>query len=148
MTTWGEARKQAFQDALARHKGVDCVTVEAPPGQAQLALLNIRQLLGKQGRPTAVFAATDLLAKVVYRVADELGLKIPHDLSVIGFADDDFSAELMPALTTVRQPAYDIGCRAAEIVISNSAARGALPIHDELGVSLIVRASTASACIK
>ena len=56
-------------------------------------------------------AATDLYANCIYRAAAELGLRIPEDVSVVGFSDDGFAQEMSPPLTTVRQPAYEIGRR-------------------------------------
>ena len=95
-------------------------------------------------RPTAVFAATDLYAKCVYRAASEAGLRIPDDLSVVGFSDDDFAQEMDPPLTTVRQPAYEIGRKAAELILARS--NGAIQLTEiqrvQLAVEFIVRQST------
>jgi len=62
---------------------------------------------------------------------------------VVGFSDDDFACEMYPPLTTVRQPAYEIGQRAAEVVLGRSLGqirdRGR---HEELPVKLIARESS------
>ena len=70
---------------------------------------------------------------------------MPHDLSVVGFADDDFAADMSPPLTTVRQSGYETGRRAAELVLARS--NGTTPPGKvqrlKLPVELVVRQSTA-----
>ena len=100
-------------------------------------------MLSAPDRPTAIFTASDLYAKVVYQAALELGLRIPDDLSVVGFSDEDFAEEMTPPLTTVHQPAYEIGKRAAEIVLGRSSGKiKGKAKGDELAVELVVRGST------
>jgi LacI family transcriptional regulator len=145
VTSWGRLRRQSFEDALAEIPGTSCITYEAPAGHPTLATDQIRAMLTLPNRPTAIFAASDLLAKVVYRVAASLGISITKDLSIVGFSDDDFAAELVPPLTTVRQDAYRVGRRAAEIVIARgSESLGKRPLHEALPVELVVRSSTAA----
>jgi LacI family transcriptional regulator len=143
VATWALARRGAFENALKNLRGASCFTVEAPRGETSLGLGPAREILSRPNRPTAVFAASDLYAKTVYQAAKELNLNIPRDLSVVGFADDDFAREMSPSLTTVRQPAYEIGRRAAEVVVGRSLGqiRGK-GRHDELPVALIVRESS------
>ncbi|HEY3368114.1 MAG TPA: LacI family DNA-binding transcriptional regulator [Symbiobacteriaceae bacterium] len=69
-------------------------------------------LLGRAPRPTAVFAGNDLMAIGMLRAATEAGIAVPDELSVVGFDDIQMAALIHPALTTVRQPAYDMGRRA------------------------------------
>jgi LacI family transcriptional regulator len=68
-----------------------------------------QRLLALDPRPTAIFAANDDMAAGVLRVAAELGLSVPHDLSVCGFDDVPIARHVTPALTTVRQPTRDMG---------------------------------------
>ena len=68
-------------------------------------------------RPTAIFASNDEMAAGVYKVAYALGLKIPDDLSVVGYDDSPLALRLSPSLTTVRLPIRDMGRRAAEKLI-------------------------------
>ena len=117
---WARRRRTAFERTLAKKKNVSCVTLEADFENVEQGLEEARQMLRMADRPTAIFAATDPLAKSVYRAANELGIRIPHDLSVIGFADDDFAVNMNPPLTTIRQCAYDIGRKAAELVLARS----------------------------
>lgn len=102
-----------------------------------------RDLLAHQEPPTAVFCGDDLLALGVYEAAREAGLRVPADLSVVGFDDLEFASWSGPALTTVRQPLVEMGVSAAELVLDLAA--GVEPRHRrvELPTSLIVRSSTA-----
>jgi LacI family transcriptional regulator len=68
---------------------------------------------------TAIFASNDLMACGVYRAAYEMGLKIPKDLSIIGFDDITLVSALIPQLTTIRQDIYEMGRRAVKILIEN-----------------------------
>jgi LacI family transcriptional regulator len=72
-----------------------------------------RRLFALPQRPTAVFAANDDMAAGVIRAAYELGLDVPHDVSVCGFDDTPMSRQIFPALTTVRQPSREMGRVAA-----------------------------------
>lgn len=70
---------------------------------------------------TAIFCATDLLAFGVYEACEELGLKIPDDISVIGFDDDSASELMTPKLTTFHQDAIKIADLSAEMMIQQIA---------------------------
>lgn len=76
------------------------------------------KLLALEDRPTAIFAANDQMAYGVLAEAAEYGLRVPEDLSVIGFDDIPLSAHTQPALTTVRQPFYEMGQRAIALLLS------------------------------
>lgn len=67
------------------------------------------ELLTGKSPPTAIFAASDYVAVGVLNAAQNLGLSIPRDLSLIGFDDMPFAALLSPPLTTVRQPIRELG---------------------------------------
>jgi LacI family transcriptional regulator len=144
--TWGPVRREAFEGPLRRHADVSCFTIEGPVGDPTPGIVQARQILSQKQRPTAIFAATDLFAKVVYRAAAEMNLRIPEDLSVVGYSDDDFAAEMLPALTTVRQNGYEIGRAAAELVLARSTGtiHTVEPRRVEMLVELVVRGSTGS----
>lgn len=78
---------------------------------------NTMDLLNKREKPTAIFAANDLMALGVIQAADELGLEIPKDLAVIGFDDIVFSSYPRVHLTTIAQPKQLIGETAAKMII-------------------------------
>ncbi|GAB7191337.1 LacI family DNA-binding transcriptional regulator [Kineococcus sp. NUM-3379] len=104
-----------------------------------------RLLLGRPDRPTAVFAGSDLQAMGLYQVAAELGLRIPGDLSVVGYDDLPVAAWMGPPLTTVRQPLLEMGEAAARLVLDLAADHPPPSLRLELATDLVVRASTAPA---
>ncbi|NUR87721.1 MAG: substrate-binding domain-containing protein, partial [Nonomuraea sp.] len=99
--------------------------------------------LRKDDRPTAVITDSDLLAHYVYDAAREAGLRIPHDLSVVGHDDLPTSHLLAPALTTVAVDRFEIGRQAATMLIGALNGDEIERPHRELPVELKVRKSTA-----
>ncbi len=77
-----------------------------------------RKLLALEDRPTAVFAANDQMAYGMLAAAEEYGLRVPEDVSLVGFDDIPLSAHTRPALTTVRQPFYEMGQLAIALLLS------------------------------
>lgn len=106
----------------------------------------LRSLLQKRSRPTAILAAGYYLSLEVLEVADSLGIRIPQDLSLVGFDDPKSAALLNPALTTVRQPLELMGRKAIQRILeliagTSSAAQNNIEV---LPTEFIVRASTSS----
>jgi LacI family transcriptional regulator len=101
------------------------------------------ELLREPNRPTAVFAANDLSAISVIEVAAELGLRVPEDLSVVGFDDIPEAARLEPPLTTVQQSLHQMGAVGMTMLLDLLAGR--TPRHSRvvLPTRLLVRATTA-----
>ncbi len=94
-------------------------------------------------RPTAVLAMSDAIAIGAMRAARELGLRIPDDLSVVGFDDIDLAAHVDPPLTTVHQPIRQKGADAVRLLLAEVEQREAnRPEHIRLETRLIVRGST------
>ena len=77
------------------------------------------ELLTSTLKPTAIFAASDATAFGVLGAAQALGVRVPQDLSVVGFDDLPISAYMNPTLTTVRQPLREMGVLAAQRLISH-----------------------------
>jgi LacI family xylobiose transport system transcriptional regulator len=102
-----------------------------------------RELLSLPEPPTAVLCGNDLQALGVYEAARELCLRIPADLSVVGFDGIDAGTWCGPPLTTVRQPFRDIGAAAANLLLALIAGRVPAQTRIELPTTLVVRASTA-----
>ena len=102
-----------------------------------------RILLDRPDRPTAIFAGSDLQALGVYDAARQAGLRIPEDLSVVGFDDLPVARWIGPPLTTVRQPLVEMAAAGARLVLA--LARGEKPEQTriELATNLVVRQSTA-----
>lgn len=99
-------------------------------------------LLERPNRPTAIFAGSDLQAMGVYEAARQLGLRIPEDLSVVGFDDVQTAAFLGPALTTVRQPLQDMARAAVRMLVEALSTDDVLQPHIIMPTSLVVRNST------
>jgi LacI family transcriptional regulator len=76
-----------------------------------------RLLLEKPSRPTAIFAANDAMALGVMDVASTLGIRVPQDLSVVGFDDLPEAAQVSPRLTTVDQSIQEMGAMAIKLLI-------------------------------
>jgi LacI family transcriptional regulator len=91
-------------------------------------------------RPTAVFAVTDVLALGVLRAAQERGLDVPADLSIVGFDDIAASRLSSPPLTTVAQSLEEQGVQAARLALRLMAGKTARP--PRIGAVLHERAST------
>jgi LacI family transcriptional regulator len=101
-------------------------------------------LLSLEDPPTAVFAANDMLALGALKAAYALGWKVPDDVSIVGM-DDIYAASItLPPLTTVAKPKYEIGCRAAELLIQTiRGTRRNSPEHIKLPCELVKRGTTA-----
>jgi LacI family transcriptional regulator len=102
------------------------------------------ELLAMADRPTAVFAANDSSAIGVLRAAATLGLRVPDDLSVIGFDDVPQASTTTPPLTTVAQPLAELGSRAVEMLLTMLRGEPA-SAHVRLPTTLRVRQSTGHA---
>lgn len=92
---------------------------------------------------TAVFAGNDAMAFGVMRASIEHGVRIPKDLSLIGFDDVELASMSYPPLTTVRQPKYGVGRAAVEIVNELLSGQDKEPRHRIVDVELVERASVA-----
>jgi DNA-binding LacI/PurR family transcriptional regulator len=94
-------------------------------------------------RPTAIFAGNDLSALGVLRAARESGLRVPEDLSVVGFDDIPLAEWSTPALTTVRQPLTEMAAVAVQTLLAGTEGGVSIRRRVELATDLIVRESTA-----
>lgn len=112
--------------ATERRKGFEAAAADIPDARLQVVQGNFmmgsgrnraRELLSSPQRPTAIFAANDSMAAGVFAAAAELGLSVPQDLSIVGFDDTMIARLTNPPLTTVRQPVFDMACRATERLI-------------------------------
>lgn len=111
-------RLQGYKDGLAA-AGIpyDEDLVAIGDYNTDTAICCARKLLSLPNRPTAIFAANDMSAVGVYQVAREMGLRIPEDLSVVGFDNLRESALMVPALTTVDQFIEEMGFVATEMIV-------------------------------
>ncbi|WP_034385829.1 LacI family DNA-binding transcriptional regulator [Herbidospora cretacea] len=139
------ARLDGYRAAL------DAAGVPADPDLVRTAPLYVEggrmqgtALLELPEPPTAVFAANDLQALGVYQAAHRAGLRVPEDLSVVGFDDLPLAQWADPPMTTVRQPLQKMGAAAARMVLTLASGAALGEDRVELATRLEVRASTAS----
>jgi len=138
-------RLRAYHEAVAVH-GLARDAALVVPGHFTLAGGRVAalQLLALRKRPTAIFAANDLSAFGVMAALQEQGLRIPEDMSVVGFDDVPAASQVHPALTTVRQPMEGIGRAAVSTLLSQIAGLAPTSARVTLPTELIVRQSAAA----
>lgn len=145
-TVPADERAEGFREAMntAGYAIDPCLVVEGGFRRSS-ALDVIRQILTLPERPTAIVAANDLVALDVLRVAAEIGLSIPDDVSVVGFDNIPESALATPPLTTISQPLHQLGIRAVNLAVETleREAPATAPERITLPTSLVVRSSTA-----
>lgn len=101
------------------------------------------ELLEKFPEVTAIFAYNDVIAIGAYMAINQKGLKIPDDISIIGYDDIEMASIISPRLTTVAQPFYDMGKTAAELIIKRiKEDTSSTPQVILLPTKLIIREST------
>ncbi len=106
--------------------------------------LGLRALLASEPAVTAVICGNDVLAGGALIEAQAMGLSVPRDLSVAGFDDLDWAAQIPPGLTTLALPAKEIGHLAADYLIDALGGKS-VPHAVEVEVKLILRGSTGPA---
>jgi LacI family transcriptional regulator len=135
-------RMRGYRSSLEQHGiGFDPAYVKQGYFVFESGLEAARELLTLPEPPTAVFASNDDMAAGVLLAAHELGIPVPHRLSVAGFDDTYISRIVWPRLTTVHQPSYDLAFSATDLLLL-SLKDGAAPRTARLSHQLIRREST------
>jgi len=101
-----------------------------------------KRLFSKGNRPTAVFCSNDILAIGAIEGARQIGLRVPNDVSIIGFDNMQISSFVSPTLSTISQPTYEMGRMGAEVVINRLEKKIQEPVHQFLDIKIVVREST------
>jgi DNA-binding LacI/PurR family transcriptional regulator len=116
-----EQRLQGYLDALEKNKvPINSDYIVHIPGFAHKdAVKATKKLLDLQICPDAIFAYNDKIAISAIHIAKKMGLKIPEDVSVLGFDDEPHSSFMTPPLSTVWQPVYSMGMLSARILLSH-----------------------------
>ncbi|WP_436520385.1 LacI family DNA-binding transcriptional regulator [Actinoplanes sp. HUAS TT8] len=139
------ARLDGFRAAMeAAGVPVDPSLMEQGDFRNESGFLAGGRLLDLPDRPTAIFASSDQMALGVYEAARRRGLRVPDDLSVIGFDDLPDACWSSPPLTTIRQPLAEMGSLAARTILRLSRGETIETPRVELVTKLIVRESTKS----
>jgi LacI family transcriptional regulator len=138
-------RLQAYRDSLtAAGIPIDEALIETGDYTSETAAACTHRLLALDTPPTAIFAANDQMAMGVYRVAREKGIRIPEDLSVVGFDNLRESALLTPPLTTVDQFLFNMGHIAVEMLMKLINGES-LDVHlHKVNTQLVIRNSCCS----
>ncbi len=138
------ARLRGFRAALdGAGLSIDDQVVRAGNNQADSGYELTRQLLIEPDRPTAIMCGNDRMALGVYLALGEAGIRVPQDMSVVGYDDQvDVAARVHPPLSTVRVPHYQMGSWAARQVVSGSVA--GLPGRTYLPCPPVTRQSVAA----
>jgi LacI family transcriptional regulator len=135
-----------YRDALHQY-GIpldETIVRTADISSVQGGYMAMRLLLEASTPPTAVFAASDVMAIGALKAIQESGLRVPQDISLVGFDDIPLVQYTTPPLTTVRQPAFQKGVRAAELLVQ-ALESNVLPDSETLDIELVIRSSTAQA---
>ena len=139
-----EDRRRGYRAALAAAGILPDPTLEQEaepeigPGRAAA-----EQLLDLPERPTAIFAFNDNIAIGAIQAARARGIRVPEELSIVGFDDIEHATIVTPALTTVRQPLAEMGRTAVSLLMRLLEGQRFETLHVELATRLVVRDSTA-----
>jgi len=138
-------RLNGYKNVLARHglKADPGLIMTANTASTSSGYKVTQNLLVLHHPPTAVFLVNDVMALGAMTAVQQSGRRVPADLSVIGFDDIPLAQFASPRLTTVRQPAFEKGVRATELLI-HALETGEKPEPEILEVQLVVRESTAA----
>ena len=138
-------RQQGYVDGLRRYdQPWDSDLVIHCGSDEEVNYRMIKELFLSDKRPDGVFASVEKLAVLVYHVCRELGLRIPEDVKVISFSNLVTASLLSPSLTTIAQPAFEMGKEAATILFRRLEKKYIVVPEDRvmLPAKLEVRAST------
>lgn len=135
-----QERRRGYCQALSDAWITDTY-IENGPLEREHARVAVQDLLKRAPQVTAIFACNDDVATGVIRGAQELGLRIPDDLSVIGFDDTEHAAQSIPPLTTMRVHTTLMGSLAVRQLFDQSTRERKVPMTIRLGTELIIRES-------
>lgn len=134
-------RREGYLRALRAHGVEHSESLEIPgPYTRASGYLRTRDALRAGLEFTAVVAGTDIVAMGVLAALAEAGLDVPGDVSLVGFDDVDFAADLRPSLTTVRVPYEDLGRTAVRLALERDR-HTSDDDHVVLGTQLVIRQS-------
>lgn len=145
-TTTGVDRREGYRAGVLAYGLADEpeLVVEANAFSEEAGHRALGIMLGGPARPTAVFAANDLLAIGMLQRLRQIGAHVPGDLSIVGFNDIPLAGLLEPALTTVRVPQLEMGVAGAHLLIDRLEGRPIGDVRLTLPTQFIVRASSAA----
>ncbi|NYE06319.1 LacI family repressor for deo operon, udp, cdd, tsx, nupC, and nupG [Bacillus niacini] len=114
----GRDRCKGFHQAMAKHGlSVDPSLVQEGEFSFESGFNLMMKFLSLEEPPTAIFAGNDEMAMGAVKAAKSKGVRVPEDLSVVGFDDIKFASIFEPALTTIAQPTFDMGQKAMHLLL-------------------------------
>jgi len=139
-------RLQGYRLALSQHQipfdpDLICV-VSGYNERPEMGYEAFKQLMSKENRPTAIFATSDYKAFGAIKAAKEMGIRIPDDVSMVGYDDVLMSQHIYPNLTTINQNTRELGERAARMLLFDLQNDPELFVKEEIVPKLIIRDST------
>ncbi len=138
-------RYHPYVDFLARKQlRLDEALIVHSEFSLQAGASAMRELLSLREPPSAVFAANDIIAIGAMQTAQAMGWRIPEQLSIIGMDNVYAAATTSPPLTTIAKPKYEIGVRAADMLLARLGGDDSPARHIQLACTLIERGSTAA----
>jgi DNA-binding LacI/PurR family transcriptional regulator len=141
-----QERQQAYRDfMLQRFGNLHADVIQPAENSLEGGRQGMQALLSLPNPPTAVFASDDTMAIGAQSAAFEHGLRVPQDLSLVGFDDIAISQYLTPPLTTVRQPVEAISQQAVALLVERISA-GDAPKGDHRHISLLPELVVRSSC--
>ncbi|MEU1573645.1 LacI family DNA-binding transcriptional regulator [Streptomyces collinus] len=141
----GELRRGSFEAAMRRHGLGERAVVEPSDMTEEGGYRTTVRLLSGPERPTAVFAVNDMAAIGVLSAAEELGLRVPRDLSVVGYDNTSIARLRHVWLTTVDNTSHEVGRRAARCLLERFEGPGGAGRTQLAMPTLEIRGSTAPA---
>lgn len=106
------------------------------------------ELLKLKNPPTAIFAMNDIMAAGSYKACAEMGIRIPEDISIVGFDNRDISRYLNPSLTTMGLPLQEIGKQALEALLESISNKDTSPRQTTLSCQIITRYSASKPLVQ
>ncbi len=145
-TTTGVDRLEGYRAGVLAYGLADepALVVEAEAFSEEAGHQALGILRDGPARPTAVFAANDLIAIGMLKRLREIGARVPRDLSIVGFNDIPLAGLLEPALTTVRVPQLEMGVAGAHLLIDRLEGRPIVDVRLTLPTELVIRGSSAA----
>lgn len=137
-------RRRGYQAAL-EDAGVAFdpdLLLAVPPRESPVETGRLIAGFLRRQRPTAVLAANNTLTVRAWYALRAAGLRLPDDVSLVGFDDEPWMEMVTPGITAVAQPATDIGRRAAHLLLRRMEVGTSQPAIEELHATLVVRGST------
>jgi LacI family transcriptional regulator len=137
-------RAEGYRQAMRRHDLAGEIDIVATSYSEEGGYLGARELFSRAVRPTAIFAGADVAAIGVLNAVYEAGLRVPEDISLVGYDNTSFAALGPISLTSVDQDGHMMGTNAARLLLERVEGKRQRSVHLALSPSLVTRRSSAA----